>query len=119
MLVNTLSLRTDASSFTPPTLPRLLNLEGASRNVLHNPISQVEVYFAAGEVAEELGRAAVEHSFARDCYMQANTFFLSALNSAGSVVTQGERDPGYMVRCHQRNRYDTTDHAEKLAPPLV
>ncbi len=126
MLANTLSMRTDASGFTPPILPRLPGLEEASRNVLHSPISQVEVYFAAGEVAEELGRAAEEHSFARGCYMQANTFFLAALNSAGSVVTQGERDPGYMVRCHQRciatleERFtDAPDILEETATTLL
>ena len=126
LLENTLSMRMDPSAFLPPSLPRLPGLEDSSRNVPHSPISQVEVYSAAGEVAEELGRAAEEHSFARDCYMQANAFFLSALNSAGSVVTQGERDPGYTVRCHQRyiaaleERFtDAPDMLEETATTLL
>jgi hypothetical protein len=62
----------------------------------------IEVYCAAGEVAEELGRTAVSSQYRHDCYSQADRCFHTALTLAQTTVSARERDPGYLVRHHQR-----------------
>jgi hypothetical protein len=62
-------------------------------------MSQVEVYFAVGEVAEELGRVATTREYRHDCYARAAQFFQAALTVARSMK---EYDYSYVVRCYQR-----------------
>jgi hypothetical protein len=65
-------------------------------------MSQVELYFAAGEVAEELGRAATTYEYALDCYRQANQCYRTALTVARSIQPDEEHDPGSLLRYYQR-----------------
>jgi hypothetical protein len=60
------------------------------------------MYFAAAEVAEELGRTTANLDYAHDCYNQANTFYLAALTFTNEGVQRRERDPGYLIRSYQR-----------------
>jgi len=62
----------------------------------------VEIYGAAGEVAEELGRTAVSSEYMHDCYSQADCCFNTALSLAQTTVSARERDPGYLLRHYQR-----------------
>jgi hypothetical protein len=57
---------------------------------------------AAGEVAEELGRAASVPNYAHDCYMQATQYLQAALSLARSAHLRGELDPGSLARLYQR-----------------
>jgi tetratricopeptide (TPR) repeat protein len=84
--------------YQSPSLPRLPDL--SAQKVI--PLAQVEVYFAAGEFAEELGRAATTQEYALDCYRQADQCFRTALTAAHSIQLDEERDPGSLLRYYQR-----------------
>src|SRR5437016_8193527 len=101
-IANALSARVDRLASHSPSLPLLPARQDVSRNGLYSPVSQVEVYFTAGEVAEELGRAAGGQEYAHKCYRRANEFFREALRLSGSTEVTRERDPGYTVYCYQR-----------------
>jgi transcriptional regulator with XRE-family HTH domain len=73
-----------------------------SHTLPHRLLSHVEVYFAVGEVAEELGRASLVQHYAQDCYVQANQYFQAALSLAHSERMKEERDPGYLARLYLR-----------------
>jgi transcriptional regulator with XRE-family HTH domain len=95
------TLSADTLTYSAPALPslpdepiRLLSPRG--------PVSQIEIYMAAGEVAEELGRAAPTSSYAQDCYAQATRFVQAALALAQPTQLQGVRDAGYRARLYQR-----------------
>lgn len=97
-----LNLSVERMEYRSPVLPRFSELPGQSDASQHNPLGLVVVYFAAGEVAEELGRAAPVASYAHDCYMQANQFLQAALSLAGILYERGEREPGYVTRLYAR-----------------
>jgi tetratricopeptide (TPR) repeat protein len=101
-IANTLSARVDRLASHSPSLPLLPAQQDVSRNGLHSPVSHVEVYFAAGEVAEELGRAATGQEYAHKCYTRADQFFREALRLSSSTEVTRERDCGYTVYCYQR-----------------
>ncbi len=101
LISGVLYLQADTLAYRASALPSLPD-SGKAKKVLRSPISQVEVYFAAGELAEELGRSAKTPDYALDCYTRANQFLQAALNLAHSVVSMGDRDPGYLVHCYQR-----------------
>lgn len=61
----------------------------------------VEVFRAAGEVVEELGRTATSPVDASNCYKFADRCFQTALTLAGRLISSQEREPGYLVRHHQ------------------
>ena len=96
---NAMALQSDSIAYQPPSLPRLPGLFNGRSTFPHSPISQVEVYFAAGEVAEELGRFATYEEYCHDCYTRATECFQAAL---GVARTMKEHDPGYLIRCYQR-----------------
>lgn len=101
LISGVLYLQADTLAYRASALPSLPDSSKAKK-VLRSPISQVEVYFAAGELAEELGRSAKTPDYALDCYTRANQFLQAALNLAHSVVSMGDRDPGYLIHCYQR-----------------
>lgn len=101
LINDVLYLQVDNLAYHASTLPSLSDLDKAKK-VLRSPISQVEVYFAAGELAEEFGRSAKIPDFVLDCYKRANQFLQAALSLAHSVVSIGDRDAGYLVHCYQR-----------------
>ena len=53
-------------------------------------------------MAEELGRTAPSPDDAYDCYTCADRCFDRALTLTNTIVSSQEREPGYLVRCHQR-----------------
>ena len=89
--------------YRSPDLPHFTEMPPQFSNTSpHRLLSQVEVYFAAGEVAEELGRASLMQHYAHDCYVQANQYFQAALSLAHSEQIKEERDPGYLARLYLR-----------------
>ena len=102
MLDTIMAFQVDTSVYKEPALPRFPERQGSINAVGNSPFSQTEVYFAAGEVAEELGRAATTHDFAHVCYSFADQCFQTSLNFARPAVTKRECDPGYMLYCYQR-----------------
>ncbi len=96
-----LSVHSERPVEDAPALPRLPELtEETPTSRTHLP-GCAEVYCAIGEVAEELGRTASSHADARNCYAYTDRYFDTALTLAHTVVSIQERDPGYLVRCHQ------------------
>ncbi len=97
-----MAFQVDTSLYKEPALPHFAERHGSIHTIGRSAFSQTEVYFAAGEVAEELGRTATTGNFAYDCYSFADRCFQSSLNFARPAVTKGESDPGYMHYCYQR-----------------
>lgn len=106
VISHVLALSVERLEYRSPVVPRFSELPdqltGQDDTWQHNPLGLVVVYIAAGEVAEELGRAAPVASYAHDCYMQANQFFQAALSLARLLHLKGERDPGYLTRLYAR-----------------
>lgn len=105
LLQATLSLQAERSVNGPPALPHLPDLVEDAPAFRSRLPARVEVYRAAGEVAEELGRAATSPEEAHVCYNCADRCFQTALTLAGILVSSQEREPGYLVRCHQQYAY--------------
>lgn len=82
------------------SLPRLPDLQ--MQRGIHNDIIRVELFFAAGELAEELGRAATTNEYAHDCHKQADQCYRNALTMARSVQLNEKHDPGSLLRYYQR-----------------
>ena len=85
-----------------PALPHLPDLPLDTTTFDERLTGLVDVYCAAGEVAEEMGRAADTPAFKRDCYSQADFCFHTALTLARPVVSARQRDPSYLIHCYQR-----------------
>jgi hypothetical protein len=98
LLGEVLHLRLSQLEYHAPSLPRLpdLSAQGVS------PLAQLEVFWAAAEVAEELGRAATTQDYALDCYRQADLCFQTALTAAHALQLDEEHDPGSVLRYYQR-----------------
>ncbi len=111
-LVNTVvNMQANGIAYQDAFLPQLGNLRDFPSNrclksdaLLHSPMSYIEVYFAAGELAEELGQSANTDDYIADCYAHANQCFQAALNVASSLVTgtDNQVEPGYVSNCYQR-----------------
>jgi hypothetical protein len=94
----------ETMEYRSPTLPHLNDqLAESTVDAPRSLTSLVEVYFAAGEVAEELGRTATVSDYAHDCYVQADQFFEAALSLARSALKKGELEPGYLFLLYQRS----------------
>ena len=100
-----------------PSLPRFPVQVTSAEKELPGPIARAEVFYAAGMVAEELGRAATSQSYAGDCYARADQFYQAALEAVRSVIALRESDPGYLIRCYQRCVAALEERAE-VAPSL-
>ena len=100
-----LSLQAERSIDDPPTLSRLPDLTEDAAAFEQSLPDHVEVYCATGEVAEELGRIATSSADAHDYYAYADHCFHLALRFANVIVSSHQREPGYLVRCHQRYTY--------------
>jgi transcriptional regulator with XRE-family HTH domain len=84
------------------TLPRLPNASTIGEATTPDQFSFFNIYFAAGEVAEELGRSATTHDYAHACYTRANQSFRAALDILDSTPTCNQRDFGYITRSYLR-----------------
>lgn len=96
------SLKEGFSTTGPPTLSLIPNLSAAPSLSQHSPVSQAEIYFAAGEVAQELGSAATSPHYINECYSYADQYLHASLNCARSAVSLQKLDSGYLVRSYQR-----------------
>ncbi len=85
-----------------PSLPRLPELHLESTTFHPRLIGLIEMYCAAGQIAEELGRTAASSDYRHDCYSQADHCFHTAITLAQTTVSARERDPGYLLRHYQR-----------------
>lgn len=63
---------------------------------------QAELYLAAGEVAEELGRSATNEAYAHHCYRSADTFFRKTIECVHAATMRHDCDTGYLLRVYQR-----------------
>ena len=87
------------------TLPNFIsNQPSQSDDLPHSLVSYIEVYFAAAEMAEELGRTATTEDYATDCYAHSNRCFQAALSLVNLLATKldHETEPGYLRNCYQR-----------------
>lgn len=95
-----LSIRSNYSISPPPTLP--IFSEEAHDRSKPGALSKSELYLAAGEVAEELGRSATNEAYAHHCYQSADTFFRKAIECVHTATMRHDCDPGYLLRVYQR-----------------
>jgi hypothetical protein len=102
LIQNVRILQADTISYQPPSLPKLPELTNGYKAFPHAMISQIEVYYSAGEVAEELGRVTPEKDYAHSCYQRANQCFQTSLELARSLFSEGTAEPNYIIRCYQR-----------------
>ena len=68
----------------------------------HNPISAMEVFFAAGEIAEELGKVSTSLDYTQECYSRSDHFFQLTLEAANLETPNKKRDSSYLTRLYQR-----------------
>jgi tetratricopeptide (TPR) repeat protein len=100
-----------------PPLPYLPELQFDTTTFNPRFSGLIEIYSAAGEVAEELGRTATTTSFRQDCYFQADQCFHLVLELAKTMVSAYEYDPGYLLRHYQR--YASLLEVRLIASPEV
>jgi tetratricopeptide (TPR) repeat protein len=100
-----------------PALPHLPELQLDTSKFNPRFSGLIEIYSAAGEVAEELGRTATTTSFRQDCYFQADQCFHMVLALAKTIVSAFEYDPGYLLRHYQR--YASLLEVRLIASPEV
>ena len=94
-----LTSQTERAAYQWPALPRLPEPSEETGPLPHNPLSQIEVYFAAAEVAEEFGHLAMSEEYCHDCYTRAAQCLRAALNVVRSLK---DYDRSYVMRCYQR-----------------
>lgn len=100
-----------------PALPHLPELQLDTSTFNPRFSSLVEIYSAAGEVAEELGRTATTSNFRNDCYYQSDHCFHLALALAKTIVSVRKHDHGFLLRHYQR--YASLLEARLTASPEV
>lgn len=92
----------DINYFTQ-SLPHLLRQHAYTSNIQETlQVGQMELYFAAGEVAEEQGRATIIPDYAHDCFVRANECFRAALDLMRHVFPDEDHDSSYLARSQQR-----------------
>ena len=96
---DTLNLSGSSISYHSQSLPRLPE---KSLSLNYNPIISAEVYFAAGEIAEELGMASTSLDYVQECHDRADQFFQLTLDSAHLEIPDRQRDSSYLIRFYQR-----------------
>ncbi len=106
------------------TLPPIPALKTDS--VLHHPVAYSVVLFALGEVAEVLGHAATQATYAEECYERANQCFQAALNAYRIITSLQEHDMTYLYRVYlrcieilQERKYANSTIAEKTDQTLL
>ncbi len=84
------------------SLPRIPDAALNTDLLLRHDASRSVVLFATGEVAEMLGHAATEGTYAETCYERANQGFQAALSTYGAVFRAKEHDISYLYRTYLR-----------------
>jgi tetratricopeptide (TPR) repeat protein len=116
LIRHALALQTESIAYKNPSLPHLPELGEDMDAFPHNSYSQVEVYFAAAEVAEELSHLSTTEEFCYDCYERATQCMQAALDAARTLH---EHDRNYVMRCYQRCSDLLEEHMQtvpELAP---
>ncbi len=93
---------TNLSSHIPalPPLPKLSLLEMQER---WQPGLLAEVFFAAGEIAEEIGRAASSEEYASESYQRVNVYLHTALQIFRQAIPDYAYDITYLTRSYMRS----------------
>lgn len=102
LIQDTVNLQVTDLAYHSQSLPRLSDVPVKMGTTQRSKIGQEGIYFAAGEVAEEMGRVATSPDYSRDCYARANQSFQASLFLTAATVPDKERDPTYLVRSYQR-----------------
>lgn len=89
----------DGDMYRMQVLPRLPDTN--NNWLTHNPISVAAIFAAAGEVAEELGRAATTPAYASDCYVHASKCFKASLHIERQATFSKEYDRSFFMRNYQ------------------
>lgn len=97
-----------SSGYQPPTPSQLRLPQEIERHeqLLHSPVTYIEVCFAASEAAEELGHAADDPDYAHYCYDHATHALEAALSLSTSLQTEqfdAFLEPDYNRWCYQRS----------------
>jgi len=96
-------LQKKAPVYQSQALPRLS--EASLQAYASSPrqaVTRFVVYFAAGEVAEILGRTATSLDYMYDCYNYADQVFQAAIRVLRSLATEKDYDITYLIRSYQR-----------------
>jgi hypothetical protein len=99
---NVLSLTMADSPSQVPPLPRMPKLTPLELQEYWQPRLLAEVFFAGGEVAEEIGRAATSEEYAHDCYLRVNEYLHVALQMFQQTLPDREYDFTYLTRSYMR-----------------
>jgi len=99
---NVLSLAMADSPSQAPPLPRMPKLTPLELQEYWQPRLLAEVFFAGGEVAEEIGRAATSEEYAHDCYLRVNEYLHVALQMYQQTLPDIEYDFTYLTRSYMR-----------------
>jgi hypothetical protein len=97
-----MNMQTSDWEYQTHSLPHLLNLSLPSGLSSSTRISQAELYFAAGKLAEELAYTAHSADYADEWYMHADQYFQAALILLRSTLQEQQGDQTYLTRCYQR-----------------
>jgi tetratricopeptide (TPR) repeat protein len=102
LIQNVGMLHADDLPYQPASLPKVPELADGHGPLKHAAISQIEAYYAAGEVSEELGRVTPEKDYALSCYQRANSFYQQSLALARSLLSEQAIEPDFVISCYQR-----------------
>ncbi len=97
-----MNMQTSDGEYQTESLPDLSNLSPPSRLPSSTRISQAELYFAAGALAEELGDTAMSAEYIDGQHKQADQYFQSALTLLRSALQEQQSDQSYLTRCYRR-----------------
>ena len=97
-----MNMQTSDGEYQTESLPDLANLSPPSRLPSSTRISQAELYFAAGALAEELGDTAMSAEYIDGQHKQADQYFQSALTLLRSALQEQQSDQSYLTRCYRR-----------------
>jgi tetratricopeptide (TPR) repeat protein len=101
-LQNALTLDTKGLSYRSSYIPHFPDLLESISHISRSPLSQAELLFAVGVVAEELAVVATDKANASDYYSYANSLYEAALDGVRKVITAREGGHGYLIRMYQR-----------------
>jgi hypothetical protein len=97
-----MNIQTSDGEYQTESVPHLSDLALPSGLSSSTRISQAELYFAAGALAEELGDTAASAEYINGWYMHADQYFQPALTLLRSALQEQQSDPTYLTRCYQR-----------------
>lgn len=120
LLDDVLSLSGSKLQYYDPSLPRLPLIDPlADGNAFNGHFphlqSRAEVYFAAGNVSEEFGRAATTADYTCECYQRADEYVQLALSLLRRVLPNKDYDVSYLMRYYQRYAHMLEERVEDIS----